>query len=356
MRRSRRIHGLLQMNSKVCILKSRQGALLAGLAITVALVTLLIASVPDGISSKFRVDIAERMCSEIAKIGHGAERYYVSHQSWPSGYGDLVAEGYLPSGFSGTSPFGDAYTFISSERAFRINVPVPDDVSGVITSRLSLSSYNAGNLTFTVLPPGIPGGADNLLARRGTDEERTMGDSLEMNNLQIHDLADADPAEPGHALNLDSAEGFYLHIAGGDPGGVMTGVLETPEIRASRIYDKEDNAYHEDPSGTGNIYYYRVYDMWVRAANSGAGEWLSVLLKDSETFGDMYCGSTSGNCCGAGYIMLMAGSSHRVLRNKNYYPPGGSRYSVATYNPATGQTCINSTEYAGDVVCCRTHD
>ncbi len=320
-----------------------EGSLLINLAIGLVLAAILVQAILPETVTLAKTKAAAKVAKEMGKIIDASRWYYIDNQAWPSTVSALVTAGYMPTGWNGNNPFGNPYTITSTATTLSLSSLVPTKVQNVVTSYLPQSKTNGtGTVTATTLVPGLEEDRSNLLARSGTDIERSMGDSLNMNNHRITNLGN--PIDPNDALSVSAGDAYYLQKA----GGTMTGTLSTPHLIADRVYDSNDPTYFEDPSGTSYVNKWNTYDVWIGARS----KWLSDILTEQVDSSDWNCYQTAGTCCWSqGDVLFGAGQTYKTTANMWSYNPASGR-SYYYYN-ASGLPCISSNVANANLTCCR---
>lgn len=92
-----------------------------------------------------------QMREEIRAIQEAARSYRTVKETWPDGVETLVAEGFLPQGFSPTNPWGGTYSFSASAGVVEISTDVPAEVPAKSLARFGqVTTGPDGQQTVTV--------------------------------------------------------------------------------------------------------------------------------------------------------------------------------------------------------------
>lgn len=138
----------------------RAGFTLLDVTIALAVVALVAAAATPVMLRQAQIRQAERTAEEMLLIGDAAKFWYKDHDdTWPPSIEAMKDEGYLPSAFSGVSPFGTNYATTAGSPNFRVGVELPADLATAISTKLPLSSVASGGgststAEYEMPPPG----------------------------------------------------------------------------------------------------------------------------------------------------------------------------------------------------------
>lgn len=122
--------------------RTQRGFTLIELVIALAILAVLASAAIPYAATQIRNQAAEKVAREMLAIADAAKSFYVANAAWPPSIAALETAGYLPSSWSATNPFGNAYT-ISSGTTLTVASTVATDVARAVARLVPLETQTA---------------------------------------------------------------------------------------------------------------------------------------------------------------------------------------------------------------------
>jgi microcystin-dependent protein len=121
-------------------------------------------AVAPGFVKSLQIEAAKKTALEMSAVSESARIYYVRKDIWPDSLAALGEEGLVDSGWRGVNPFGENYSISTKGSLLTVKTTVPEDMTGVVSGLLPLSSVSGREVATDVTPPGeslssVPAGA-----------------------------------------------------------------------------------------------------------------------------------------------------------------------------------------------------
>lgn len=217
-------------------LKSQRGFTLIELALVLAILAVLAGAAVPYAATQVRNQAAEKVAREMLAMADAAKSYYVANSAWPASISTLQTAGYLPSGWSATNPFGNAYT-ISSATTLTVASTVASDVASAVSRLVPLGTH-------TVVVGGVS--VAGTWPRPGQSSDLSSVQGLPTNAVVFYDGTDC--ATVG-LTEVTSARGRV--IVGRPAGGTLNGTVNT--ALADLENRTHTHTYSDVPSHTHTV-------------------------------------------------------------------------------------------------------
>ena len=125
-------------------------------------IAVLASAALPALTQQFMNMAEQKTAMDINNIENAALAYYVKNNVWPTsitpvtGFStDLESNGYLPSGWNATNPFGNVYSISSTVSLLTVSTQVVSNTQSSIAYQLPTSSYSGNVVSSSVPIPGV---------------------------------------------------------------------------------------------------------------------------------------------------------------------------------------------------------
>jgi prepilin-type N-terminal cleavage/methylation domain-containing protein len=141
----------------------RKGFTLLEMTIVLIIITILTSAAIPALTQNFVNQAEQKTSMDINNIQNAALAYYVHNSAWPTSITptgvnpptDLESNGFLPTGWNATNPFGNAYSIANSGSILTVSTQVASGTQTTILNQLPTSSYSGNVVSSSVPVPGV---------------------------------------------------------------------------------------------------------------------------------------------------------------------------------------------------------